>query len=75
MNNMNYIEQYFLGEISQDEAISKTVEQLDNHITMYIAGAMDFMKFLRDYYDGEPVYPSEMEYLLTEFFNKFGETD
>ena len=76
MDNINYIQRYFLGEISMDEAVKKTVEQFDEHIAMYIAGAMDFMKFIRDYYDGEPVYPSEMEGLLTEFFNKFGdETD
>ena len=74
MGNVNYLEQYFLGKISIDEAVEKALEQIGEHVSMYIAGAVNFMEFLRDYYDGEPVYPSEMEMLLLSFLKKkFGD--
>ena len=72
INNGNCIIHYLQDEIDLNTAVERTIERLGEHISAYVAGATDFMEFIRDYYNGEPVWPSEMEYLLDEFFERFG---
>jgi hypothetical protein len=39
--------------------------------TRYINGAADFMNFMQNYYNGEPIYPSEMEDIYKKFLERY----
>lgn len=56
--------------VSIENCVHKATKHISigEHTNRYFKGASDFMKFMHDYYDGkEPIYPSEMEYILAEF--------
>lgn len=68
MDNVNYFDEYFLGNIDQETLINKISEGIQDRV-MYTVGAIDCAKYLYDYYDRcEPIYPSEMANILDEFF-------
>lgn len=41
MDNVNYMEEYFLGNITFDDAINGILDTLDEYIKMYVAGVVN----------------------------------
>ena len=48
-------------------------EEYKKNVTLYVNGANDFAKYIKDVYDNESVYAFEIEDVLTQFLQQFGE--
>ena len=54
--------------------LSPVEQHMYDYASAYVKGATTFMKYMHDYYNGaEPIYPSEMEGILMEFLQQYGE--
>lgn len=79
MYRVSYFEDnHFVDEHWFDAYEEKELSPMERHMydyaSAYVRGAATFMKYMHDYYNGaEPVYPSEMEDILKEFLQQYGE--
>jgi hypothetical protein len=65
---------YNLGNcIHKAEANITPQEIIRSNASLYFNGAADFMKYAQNYYNGEPIFPSEMEDIFTKFLEQYGE--
>ena len=48
-------------------------ENIYNNIKSYVNGANDFAKYIKSIYNKESIYDFEIEYVLTQFLQQFGE--
>lgn len=70
--NNHFQDEYWFDAYEEKEC---PIEKDTWHLfSAFVTGAAEFMKFLHDYYNGAtPIYPSEMEELLKEFLEQYGE--
>ena len=58
----------------EERELRSNEEILHLYFKGFVHGAAELMKYMYDYYDGtEPIWPSEMEHVLTKFLQQFGE--
>ena len=62
-----------LDAVSKKKDLRSVEELLYHDFKVYFDGAHSFKKYLIDYCNGAAIYPSEMEQLLIEFIQQFGE--
>lgn len=70
--NNHFQDEYWFDAYEEKEC--PVCEDIRSWFSAFATGAAEFMKFLQNYYNGaEPIYPSEMEELLKEFLEQYGE--
>lgn len=72
-NDGHFLDEYWFDAYEEIE-LSPVEQHMYDYASAYVKGATTFMKYMHDYYNGaEPIYPSEMEGMLMEFLQQYGE--
>lgn len=57
------------------EKMTLAEKELHKNATLYVNGANDFARYIKETYDKESVYAFEIEDILTQFLQQFGEVN
>ena len=70
----NHFKDEYWFDCFEEKELLPIEKHMYYYASAYVKGAAELMKYMCDYYNEEtPIYPSEMEGILKEFLQQYGE--
>ena len=70
----NHFKDEYWFDCFEEKELLPIEQYMRDYASVYFRGASAFMQYMHDYYNGaEPIYPSEMEDILKEFLQQYGD--